>query len=140
MKNIKEDLQFEQLKFAREQLEKEREHRREKLWKIFSWAGTILVAITGGTVALKTNHHQDFVFSWWLRGSIIASVAFLMTYASLWIKQNLAIEDEVQKALDKCDQKLGIESVLSQNKPKFGYTAALFMLASAAIVAIIFPF
>jgi hypothetical protein len=60
-----------------------------------------------------------------------------MAYASLWIKQNLEIEDKVQITLDECDQKLGIDSVLPKNKPKFGYTAALFMLAAAAIVAII---
>ena len=129
--------QFEKLKFAREQLEKERAHRREKLWKIFSWAGTLLVAITGGIVALKTNPPNGFEFSWWLRGTIIASVIFLMAYSSLWIKQNLAIEGEVQKALDECDIKLGIDSVLPKNKQKFGYIAALFMLAAAAIVAIV---
>ena len=29
------------IQFARQELDKERAHRREKLWKIFSWAGPL---------------------------------------------------------------------------------------------------
>jgi len=135
MTNQKENQEVEHQKYTREQLEKERAHRREKLWKIFSWAGTLLVAITGGTVALKTDPPQEYKSWWWLWGTIIASVVILLAYASLWIKQNLSILDTVQKSIDDCDQKLGIESVLPKKNPKFGYIAALFMLAAAAIVA-----
>jgi len=131
------DQQLERLKFARQQLEKERAHRRDKVWKIFSWSSTLLIAIIGGTVALKTDPPDGFTFSWWLRGVLIASVVFLMAYANLWIKQNLAIGDTVQEAIDECDQDLGIKQVIPKAPPRFGYTAALQMLAIAAIIAIV---
>lgn len=137
MTSSSSDQQLERLMFARQQLDKERAHRRDKLWKIFSWAGTLLIAIIGGTVALKTDPPAGFSFSWWLRGVLIASVVFLMAYASLWIRQNLAIEDSVQEAIDECDRKLGIVQVLPEVPPRFGYQAALLMLAIAALVAII---
>ena len=96
-----------------------------------------MIAIIGGTVALKTDPPAEFKFSWWLRGVLIASVVFLMAYASLWIRQNLAIGDTVQEAIDECDQDLGIMQVIPKAPPIFGYTAALLMLAIAAIIAIV---
>jgi len=137
MTNPTPDQQFDQLLSARQELDKERAHRREKVWKIFSWAGTLLVAIIGGTVALKTDPENGFTFSWWLRGVLIASIVFLMAYAGLWIRQNLAIEDTTQQAIDECDQRLGIKHVIPSTKPRFGYIAALVMLAIAAIVAVV---
>jgi hypothetical protein len=130
---------LERLKFARQQLEKERAHRRDKVWKIFSWSGTLLVTIIGGTVALKTDSPDKFELSWWLRGVLIASVVFLMAYASVWIEQNLAIERTVRKAIDECDNDLGIKAVIPDTPPRFGYTQALLMLAIAAIIAIVVP-
>ena len=128
---------LERLKFARQQLDKERGHRRDKVWKIFSWSGTLLIAITGGTVALKTDPSNDFEFDWSLRGVLVASVVFLLAYAILWIRQNLAIENTVQEALCEYDRELDIKQVIPEAHPKFGYTAALLMLAVAAIIAII---
>jgi hypothetical protein len=127
----------EQLRFARQQLEKERAHRREKVWKIFSWAATLLVAITGGVIALKTDPPASFQFSWWLRGVLTASVLLLMGFARLWITQNLAIMRATQEAIDKCDEELLIEKVIPDKAPRFGYDPALVMLAIAAIVAIV---
>ncbi len=135
MTNQEDKSEFEKLKFAREQLEQERAHRREKLWKIFSWAGTILVAITGGTVALKTDPPDKFNSSWLLWATVIAAVLILAAYSVLWIKQNLNILRKVDKAIDNCDYQLGIENVLPKKEPLFGYIWALIMLAAAAIVA-----
>jgi len=139
MTNSIDSHQPDQLKYAREQVEKELYYRRDKQWKIFSWAGTILVAITGGTVALKTDPPTQFCFSWYLRAAIIASVVFLTTYAVLWVRQNLSIENDLQQAINAYDQKLSIESVSAKRKPKFGYTAALTLLAAAAIFAVVIP-
>ena len=127
----------EQLRFARQQLEKERAHRREKVWKIFSWAATLLVAITGGVIALKTDPPASFQFSWWLRGVLIASVLLLTGFSQLWIAQNLAIMRATQVAIEKCDKELVIEKVIPDEAPRFGYRPALVMLAIAAIMAII---
>ena len=134
MTNHIAETEFQTYQFAREQLQKELIHWREKLWKIFSWAATILVAITGGAVALKTDPVYTSDISRWLWVLVIISVVFLTVYASLWIKQNLAIVRKLQMKLGFYDHKLGIKS-LNYARPKFGYNQALILLAASAILA-----
>ena len=129
----------EELKFAREQVEKERSHRRDKLWKIFSWTSTLLVAIIGGTVALRSKPQENFEFSWWLRLVLILSVISLVVYAVRWIKYNLMIEESAQEAINKYDGELNIKNVIPAKPQNVGYNAALILLAAAAIGAIICP-
>jgi hypothetical protein len=42
-------------RYARDALVKEREHRREKLWSLFSWTSTLLIGSIGGVVALSAE-------------------------------------------------------------------------------------
>jgi hypothetical protein len=140
MTNYSPDDQITRLKFARQELEKERAHRREKLWRIFSWSGTLLIAITGGVVALKTDTSKGFALSWSLRGALIVCVVCLLVFSTKWILENIKIERKVQDAIDRCDADLGIEKVLPPGHPRFlpwGYALALILLAGAAIAAIV---
>lgn len=125
------------IRFARQELDKERAHRREKVWKIFSWAATILVAITGGVIALKTEPTQNFVFPWWLRGVLSGSVLSLMGFACLWIEQNLNILRDTEEAIAIYDKQLDIKKVVPSEKPKLGYKYALVMITIAAIIVIL---
>lgn len=45
------------LRFARQSLSEVLQHRRDKLWKIFSWMSSILVAVVGvvGTISAKSD-------------------------------------------------------------------------------------
>jgi len=131
--------ELEKFKFAREQLEKERSHRREKVWKIFSWAGTLLVAIIGGVFALKTNLSEQFTFSLWLQLILIVSVLVLTASSCWWIKQNQNIEDSVQNEINIIDRKVHINWTVPKKNIIFGYIKALIMLGIAAIAAILIP-
>ena len=44
---------------ARETVLNEISYRMDKLWRIFSWTSTILVAMIGGTIALRTGKKPD---------------------------------------------------------------------------------
>ena len=38
--------------------------RTEKLWRVFSWASAILVALTGGILALRTGSEGEDLAPW----------------------------------------------------------------------------
>ena len=126
----------DKFRFSRQELEKERAHRRDKVWKIFSWAATILVAVTGGIIALKTNSSGNLKISWFDRGVISGATLFLTGFASLWINQNLKILRSVDKAIAECDEVLEIKNVIPNESHRLGYTPALVLLAIAAIIAL----
>jgi len=137
MSETDNDKGVDRIRFARQELDKERAHRREKVWKIFSWAATLLIAITGGVIALKTNPPQGFTFPWWLRGVFSGSALVLMGFAGLWIEQNLKILTRADEAIAECDGQLGIKKVIPEGRPILGYNYALRLLAMAAIIAIV---
>ena len=130
-------VEIKNIRFARQELDKERAHRREKVWKIFSWAATILVAITGGVIAIKTSQSGPVTFSCYLNVVLIGAVVILMGFGSLWIEQNLDILHKTEKAIAKCDKDLGIKQVVPNKPPKFGYKWALTLLGIAAIISIV---
>ena len=43
---------------ARETVLNEISYRMDKLWRIFSWTSTVLVAMIGGTIALRTGETE----------------------------------------------------------------------------------
>lgn len=121
---------------ARKELDKERAHRREKVWKIFSWAATLLVAITGGVIALKTDASRCMNVTWTLKGISSGATLVLTGFAWKWIDQNLKILRKAEKAIAKYDRKLDIQKVVPDGNPPFGYQWALILLGLAAISAI----
>ena len=124
-----------------EALLKELDHRREKQWKIFSWVASLLVAIIGGTLALKLRTPpRDFNTPFKI--AITVAAFSLQGYAMIWVRQNWKLE---LKVLDKL-HRLGID--FPSNDPKeaylgargtglvFGYLQALF-LVFIALVAVV---
>lgn len=90
---------------ARETVLNEISYRMDKLWRIFSWTSTVLVAIIGGTVALRTGENDLAI-----RHRIILAAAALVlaTYAVIWLSQNLRLEGGARDALQAHDLALGI--------------------------------
>jgi hypothetical protein len=126
----------------RDVLLKELEHRREKQWKIFSWIAGLLVAMIGGTAALKLREMPgDFTRAFKL--AIAGAGSGLWLYAVVWIRQNWRLE---LKVLDKLHD-MGIDLPTNDRREKylgqrkvglvFGYLQALFFvyLALLAVVA-----
>jgi hypothetical protein len=134
----------ELIQFKRQAIESEVAHRRDKLWRIFSWAGSLLVALTGGFIALRANQQSQFNPSRFQRGMLIFAVTVLTVHASLWLTQNLQLEDDAQEDLDKYDEMLDIEHTKSERsrflqfvRRRFGYRPAVILLAVAAILTIL---
>lgn len=111
---------------------RELEHRREKQWKIFSWASTIFTAITGGIVILKTREHPH-QFNLALQWTLTWVVLVLVTSAVWWVGHNQSVETEVMSQLEK----FGI----IRNWPRawVGYRTSLVLLAAGAVAAIWIP-
>jgi ABC-type uncharacterized transport system permease subunit len=112
-----------------EYLYQELGYRRDKQWKIFSWASTILTAITAGVVVLKTREqplHLTIVLQWILTWVVVV----LVVSASGWIGYNRTVENDVTSQL----QQLRV----ARRFPRawVGYRTSLALLAVAAIAAI----
>ena len=135
---------------ARQTVLDEINFRMGKLWRIFSWTSTVLVAIIGGTVALRTaDHHLGLGH----QIIVIAAAIVLAAYAWFWLRQNLQLERQARDALAAHDQALGIASYNEavggalprpdQTRPGarfvIGYNATVILLAAAAIAAAVVP-
>jgi heme A synthase len=121
-------------RYARDALARERDERRTKLWSIFTWASTTLVAIIGGTVAMSAN--QDFSFEWSHRLMLSCATAILSAYAAWWIKKNGDLEDAADDAIEEHDLVLRITLVQSPWPWWLGYNPAIFLLFVAGEVTI----
>jgi hypothetical protein len=111
---------------------RELEYRREKQWKIFSWASTIFTAIIGGIVVLKTREHPH-QFNIGLQSTLISVVVVLLVSAGGWIGYNRRVENNVVSQLEK--------SGIVHQFPRawIGYRLSLTLLALGAIAAILIP-
>jgi membrane protein YdbS with pleckstrin-like domain len=116
--------------YCRETVIAELEHRRKKQWDIFSWTSTLLTAITGGVIALKTGEHPNH-FGCAQQAILSVAVLTLFGYAARWVDHNISLEDASKLALQELNEKL-----VTHPQPKIGYVAALALLAAAAIAAI----
>jgi hypothetical protein len=133
-----QSVEFENEKYAYEILSKEVDWRREKAWKVFSWASTILLGAIGGLVAIANK--RDTALPWWPhRILLIFSIIVLTSYASFWVKQNVDIRNYVLEKMKPFEIKLGVRKENEGFKEvKFGYRATILLLATAAIVSVIF--
>ena len=133
---------------ARETVLKEISFRMDKLWRIFSWTSTVLVAMIGGTIALRTGRTGETDLS--LVHQIVLAVAagVLGLYAVIWLRQNLRLERRARDALAAHDRALGIGPYVESidgalPRPDrgivVGYSLTVALLSLAAIVAALIP-
>jgi hypothetical protein len=112
---------------------KELDYRRKKQWDIFSWCSTLLVAITGGVIALETAQ-QAYPLHRSQRAIISLAVAVLVAYAVLWIGHNWSME----KLARRCFSNETKEEIWGSKHKAVGYRWAL-VLEVAALLAIWYP-
>jgi hypothetical protein len=130
---------------ARETVLNEISYRMDKLWRIFSWTSTVLVAMIGGTIALRTGKTALSIVH-----QIVLAVAagVLGFYAVIWLRQNLRLERRARDALVAHDRALGIGPYVKSidgglQRPDrgivVGYSLTVGLLSVAAIVAALIP-
>lgn len=115
-------------------LQKDVEYRRKRQWDVFSWSSTLLVAIIGGLIAIKTSEHPHSLRRL-TQVIITAAVVVLGGYAYRWIyddaKRQVATVDLLNKVA-----KLEPEE---HKYPALGYRGAIILLAVVAVLAVWFP-
>ena len=118
-----------------QRLENELNHRLEKLWRIFSWASSILISIIGGIIVLEKIEHETLHIS---ERIIFSAVVLILTgYAFYWICQNLKFETETRKKLESllnssADSKPGE----LPHRVRWGYNPVIILLGLTALSAI----
>ena len=120
-------------------------YRMDKLWRIFSWTSTVLIAIIGGTIALRKDQ-VDLALG---HQSVVAgAVVVLAVYAMIWLRQNLRLEGRARDALAAHDLEVGIASyneAIGGALPRpdigivVGYNLTVLLLALGAIAAVFIP-
>ena len=126
---------------ARKAVLEEITFRMTKLWRIFSWTSTILVAITGGVIAIRTGEQVIKPVHQYL---IAAAALTVGLYAVIWLRQNLKLEAMARDALSAHDNALGIQSYnysIGGGLPRpdvkiiVGYKITVALLTIAAVTA-----
>jgi len=126
---------------ARQAVLEEITFRMTKLWWIFSWTSTVLIAITGGVIALRTGGQSLELAHQVL---IAASAVVIGLYAVIWLRQNLRLEALARNALAAHDEALGIHSYnmkIGGGLPRpdigivVGYKITVILLTIAAVAA-----
>lgn len=137
----------EALKLARETAEKELAHYLDKLWKIFSWASTILISITGGVIALRYGDTSRHLAANDKVGLVIA-VIVLIAYTLAQLYLILSFETKARDKIESYDEKLGLDKISTvsgaRDRPDrhpastwLGYMATIVLLGATAIYAIV---
>ena len=138
----------ESIKLARETVGKELAHYLDKLWKMFSWASTILVSIIGGVIAFR---FRDTPISLSIsdKVSLTFAVMVLSIYTIVQLNLILSFETKARNKLEVYDKELGLDQITTpsdgRDRPDthpmskwFGYIATTFLLMLAAVYTIIF--
>ena|SRR5436305_1920944 len=128
---------FDRLKYAREIAQKSLDDRRDKAWKIFSWTSSILLAVTGGLVAIAGKGASRIPL--FPHGVFLCFAVFVLTlYACVWIDQNQNMANDAGEIVRMYDEHLGIQTGYDPRKVAVGYITTVALLSGAAILAIFF--
>jgi hypothetical protein len=117
-------------------LDKQLSEKIEKLWRVFSWTSSILVAIAGGMIILGKK--ERFKFDTYELILISSIILILTLYAYLWINENLKLESKIRNQLDSIFEKQMSYSELKEIRPDkaiFGYKVVTLLLGFTAVIA-----
>ena len=117
-------------------LEKRLDQRLEKLWKIFSWTNSILVALIAGLIILPRT--QSLKLDTTDRVLISVVILIITLYAVIWINENLRIEGKIRDQLSNIfnkELKYSEFSNIRPDKTKFGYKMVLILLGITSLIA-----
>ena len=124
-------------KYVRGVLAKEIAHRRERRQQVFSWGSSLLVAVTGGTIALtfKEQHPlselQKLVLS--------VAIGVLGVHSILWIDHHWKAEKNAKSDIKPYNELLGVPAVDKQYSRDWTTIIALALLTAAALSAVWMP-
>jgi len=130
---------------ARQAVLEEITFRMTKLYWIFSWTSTVLLAITGAVIHLRTG---DRPLGPTHQGLIAATAVVIGLYAVIWLQQNLRLEGLARNALAAHDKALGIHSynaLIGGGIPRpdvgvvVGYNITVALLTFGAVAASLIP-
>lgn len=129
----------DELKFRRSILQDEIKYRRDRRSGIFTWASSILMAVTGGVIAIQLNSGRV------LEGSqkiiLSGAVLVLALYAGLWWDKQRRRGQVLRKEQVKID--LGLQLFVPEYEGsllnKVGGLVAIILLALTALAAIWIP-
>ena len=119
-------------KYIRDTLANRIDHHNDRRTQVFSWASSILVAITGGTITLM-NTRQDL--SPYQRGLIFGASLIVGVTSCGWIYYHWRMELSIWKSIASYNEGLGV----SLSGPKYSLdwwnTAAIVLLVVASLFA-----
>jgi hypothetical protein len=133
-----EEKELERKKFAYEIYRKEVEYRRDKAWKIFSWASTIFIGITGGLIALYSKQvmgdgrPENTLLPFESKLLLTGALLVLATYSCLWVHRNTSCRRKVAEKMDN----LKLVEKAEGSKIVFGYKFTLILLAVFACFSV----
>jgi len=124
-------------KYVRKALMSEIAFRRERRQQVFSWANSLQVAITGGTIALTFKEGRSLAFN----QKIILTIAIgiLLLDAGFWIGYHWGVETKARKEVDPLNIRLGIPAVSKTFKADWPSMLALLLFTGAAVAAVWVP-
>ena len=130
------DTQRGELEIIRQELV----HRRDKQWKIFAWAATLLVAATAGVITLVGDNKFSFPL-WPQRAAMSGALIVITGYACYWIHENITFESRARKALLRFLNNTAIPKNMIPDpnaNPLFGYSWTLSLLCIASVTTTLF--
>lgn len=95
------------LRFARECLVREFDHRREHIWKIFSWVSNLFIAITGAVIALTAQ--DSFTMTATHRGLLTGITVVILFQSLFWIWSQSHCQRNVEAVLEEYDHQLSVK-------------------------------
>ena len=128
---------IERAKYIRDALATEIAHRRQRRQQIFSWASSLLVAITGGTIALTFKEYQSL--SPLQKTALTVAIGVLSAHAMIWIDHHWEAEKRAKAEIAAHNEFLGVP--VERELPRKDWTTlvALLLLAVAALLAVLIP-
>lgn len=124
-----------ELEFHHTVLQHEIDYRRRRRSDIFTWANTILLAITGGSIALQQQSGASLTLS--QRLVVSFAVVVLAAYSILWWLRQRELGRALKARLRLVERDLGIEAASEGGTiPDWiGSVLCIVLLAAAAIAS-----
>ncbi len=122
-------------KYIRDVLAKEIAYKRERRDQIFSWASSLLVAMTGGTIAVTYTKQQQLPV--YQRQILTVAALVLCIDVCFWMYHHRQDEMRARRKIERCNTLLSIPKYEKKKKAvDLGHTIAIILLTLAAICAV----
>lgn len=129
--------EYQRYKDARDAALETLSDRRDKTWRIFSWTSSILIAVTGGAIALFDL--EEPAYNLIPQGAaIIFAVGVLSVYACIWLIQNKQLAANAGRIVGYYDEKLGFDTGFQRDTIQVTYVRVVTLLTLGAVAAILF--